>query len=66
MYKRQQQVLEVRLDNDGADEGTNSDLFLAPYDLVLVPSSDVSDVNVWVDQYIRRMVPIPISFQYTF
>jgi polysaccharide export outer membrane protein len=52
-----QHVLEVLLDEDD-DEGRNADLFLAPYDLVLVPSSNVADVNLWVDQYIRQNIPI--------
>jgi len=33
-------------------------VFLAPYDLVVVPSSSVADVNKWVDQYIRQNVPV--------
>ena len=49
---------------DGTD--TSQDISLAPFDIVYVPRSIISNVNVWVDQYIRRMVPIPISFQYTF
>jgi polysaccharide export outer membrane protein len=53
-----QQVLEVLLDEDDDDEGRNADLFLAPYDLVLVPSSNVADMNLWVDQYIRQNIPI--------
>jgi protein involved in polysaccharide export with SLBB domain len=53
-----QQVFEVLLDEEEDDEGRNADLFLAPYDLVLVPSSDVADVNLWVDQYIRQNIPI--------
>jgi hypothetical protein len=29
-----------------------------PYDTVYVPSSRVSDVNKWVDQYIRKNIPL--------
>ena len=43
------------------DSGQNADLYLAPYDLVLVPASDVADVNKWVDQYIRQNIPITPS-----
>jgi polysaccharide biosynthesis/export protein len=49
---------------DGTD--ISQDLALAPFDIVYVPRSTISNVNVWVDQYIRRMIPIPISFQYSF
>lgn len=38
------------------------DVVLAPYDIVYVPRSAVSNVNLWVDQYIRRNIPIPFGF----
>jgi protein involved in polysaccharide export with SLBB domain len=56
-----QQVFEIRLDRYEDPQGQNSDLHLAPYDLVLVPESGVSDVNQWVDQYIRQNIPITPS-----
>ncbi len=51
-----QQVIEIERDEDGASN--DHDVFLAPYDLVVVPSTGVSDVNKWVDQYIRQNIPI--------
>jgi protein involved in polysaccharide export with SLBB domain len=53
-----QQVFEIRLDGSEGPQGQGADLYLAPYDLVLVPESGVSDVNKWVDQYIRQNIPI--------
>jgi protein involved in polysaccharide export with SLBB domain len=53
-----QEVHRISLDGSGKEQGENSDLYLAPYDLVLVPSSDVADVNKWVNQYIRQNIPI--------
>jgi protein involved in polysaccharide export with SLBB domain len=50
-----QQVIAVDLEEEGA---ANRDVFLAPYDLVVVPSSNVADVNKWVDQYIRQNIPV--------
>jgi protein involved in polysaccharide export with SLBB domain len=50
-----QQVIAVDLEEEG---GANRDVFLAPYDLVVVPSSGVADVNKWVDQYIRQNIPV--------
>jgi len=38
------------------------DVALAPYDIVYVPRSGISNVNLWVDQYIRRNIPIPFGF----
>lgn len=37
---------------DGTD--LNQDIYLLPYDIVLVPRSKIADVNLWVDLYIRR------------
>ena len=53
-----QEVHRISLDGEGEKLGQTSDLYLAPYDLVLVPSSDVADVNKWVNQYIRQNIPI--------
>lgn len=50
-----QQVIAVDLEQEG--DG-NHDVFLAPYDLVVVPSSGVADVNKWMDQYIRQNIPV--------
>jgi protein involved in polysaccharide export with SLBB domain len=56
-----QEVHRIQLGGEGEEQGQNADLYLAPYDLVLVPSSDVADVNKWVDQYIRQNIPITPS-----
>ena len=45
---------------DGSDIG--QDIPLMPFDIVFVPKSSVSNVNQWVDQYIRRNIPIPLNF----
>lgn len=34
-------------------------LLLQPYDIVYVPMKTVVHVNIWVDQYIRQMIPFP-------
>lgn len=34
-------------------------LYLQPYDVVYVPNSPVDEVAIWVDNYIRRMIPFP-------
>ena len=47
----------------GADPA--QDLALQPFDVVVVPRSGVSDLNLWVDQYIRRMLPFSAGFSYT-
>jgi polysaccharide export outer membrane protein len=41
---------------DGSDAG--QDLPLVPFDIIYVPKSHIANVNVWVDQYIRKMLPV--------
>jgi polysaccharide export outer membrane protein len=48
----------------GADK--SQDITLAPYDIVFVPKSPVANVNQFVDQYIRKNVPIPFGLSYGF
>jgi len=42
----------------------SQDILLAPYDIVYVPKSAVANVNQFVDQYIRRNIPIPFGVTY--
>jgi len=44
-------------------DGTDmlQDIALKPFDIVYVPKLPISNVNVWVDRYIRRNIPINIS-----
>lgn len=34
-------------------------IYLQPTDLVLVPNTAVDEANIWVDKYIRQMLPFP-------
>jgi protein involved in polysaccharide export with SLBB domain len=47
---------------DGSDP--TQDLALQPADIVYVPKSPIANVNLWVDQYIRKNIPIPFGFSY--
>jgi len=47
---------------DGTDP--SQDLALQPADIVYVPRSPIASVNLWVDQYIRKNIPIPFGFSY--
>lgn len=40
------------------------DILLAPYDIVYVPKSTIANINQFVDQYIRRNIPIPFGITY--
>jgi protein involved in polysaccharide export with SLBB domain len=37
-------------------------VLLQPYDIVYVPPKNVVMVNIWVDQYLRAMIPFPRLF----
>ncbi len=52
--------LEHALDN--TDMG--QDINLAPNDIVYVPKTTIANVDVWVDQYIRRLLPFSMSAYY--
>ena len=41
--------------------GGNEQIFISPRDVILVPPKPIVVVNTWVDQYIRRMIPIPLT-----
>ncbi len=65
------QVVLIRRGPDGKAEGReidtrkiadgsspSSDVLLNPYDVVYVPKSKIANVDVFVDQYIRQLLPI--------
>jgi polysaccharide biosynthesis/export protein len=41
------------------------DITLQPYDVVIVPRSGIANLNIWVDQYIRRLIPFGLGISYT-
>lgn len=49
-----------RLDADVYDWGSQPAIFLQARDIVFVPNTAIDDVNIWVDQWIRQMLPLPI------
>jgi len=48
----------ISLDAEKAMKGIalSQDIYLKPYDMVIVPRSRIADVNLWVAQYIRNNV----------
>ncbi len=44
---------------DGSDRA--QDISVMPNDIIYVPRSHIANVNLWIDQYIRRNIPIPIG-----
>ncbi len=45
--------------------GTVPPVFLQPGDIIVVPNTAIDEVNIWVDKYIRQMLPFPylVPFQ---
>lgn len=41
------------------------DLKLSPRDIVIIPKSGIAQADLWVDQYIRRLLPFGMSVNYT-
>jgi polysaccharide export outer membrane protein len=58
--------LAFRVDLKKARNGSDlaQDISLAPFDIVFVPRSSVANVNLWLDQYIRKNIPIPFTLTY--
>tara|TARA_R110002094_G_scaffold103895_5_gene103374 strand:+ start:600 stop:1346 length:747 start_codon:yes stop_codon:yes gene_type:complete len=48
-----------RLDADIYRWGSQPPIFLQARDIVFVPNTAIDDVDIWVDQFIRRMLPFP-------
>ena len=48
----------ISLDAEKAMKGIDlkQDIYVRPYDMVIVPRSNIADVNLWVNQYIRSNV----------
>ncbi len=49
---------------DGSD--TRQDITLQPYDVVYVPKTKIAEVDAWVDQYVRQLIPAPFGIGYAF
>jgi len=56
------QILPINLDDVIKGIDNRQDIILLPYDIVYVPRSKIANVNQWVDQYIRKNIPIPFSY----
>ncbi len=59
-------IFTVNLANVIDGSNLSEDVTLMPFDIVFVPKSPIANVDLWVDQYLRRLIPIPFGFGYTF
>jgi polysaccharide biosynthesis/export protein len=51
-------VVDITLAIDGTDK--SQDIALMPYDMVYVPRSSIANVDIWVDQYMRKVLPFSL------
>ncbi len=58
-------VYSIDLDAAMSGEDIAQNVVLKPYDIVYVPKSAIANINTWIDQYIRRNIPIymGVSFE---
>jgi len=42
------------------------DLELLPYDIVFVPKTVIAKVDLFVDQYVRQLIPVTLGFGFTY
>ena len=42
----------------------SQDIYLKPFDMVLVPRTRIADIGLWVNQYIRSTISVPREFLY--
>ena len=58
-------VLSVDLASVMSGSDLSQDLLLQAYDVVIVPRSGIANLGLWVDQYIKRVLPFSLGFSYT-
>ncbi|MBI1920750.1 MAG: polysaccharide biosynthesis/export family protein [Geobacter sp.] len=51
----------LNLENTMESAYLDQDIGLLPFDIVHIPKSHIANLNKWVDQYIRKNVPVPIG-----
>jgi polysaccharide export outer membrane protein len=54
---RERLVFAVNLEAAMSGDDPSQDVVLRASDIVIVPRNGISNLNVWVDQYIRRNIP---------
>lgn len=54
------QITVINLEDFRYGKDFSQDIMLAPYDIVFVPKSPIGNVDTWVDQYVRRILPFSL------
>jgi polysaccharide biosynthesis/export protein len=56
--------LDIEKAMNGKDP--SQDVYLQPYDMIIVPRTGIGDVDVWVDQYLAKTVGVFSGYAYFF
>jgi len=59
-------TFSVNIDKIVSGEDPSQNVTVHPLDTIFVPRSDIADADIWVDQYIRQMLPVPGSASATY
>jgi protein involved in polysaccharide export with SLBB domain len=62
----QQEIFAVNIDKVLSGTDLTQNVPIHPLDTIVVPRSDIASLDVWVDQYIRQALPIPVSGSLTY
>jgi polysaccharide biosynthesis/export protein len=54
-------VYKISIPDSFDESGNSKDIYLRPNDIVYVPKSAISNINTWVDLYLRKNIPIPLG-----
>ncbi len=59
-------IFTVNIEDVISGSDLTQDMNLRPYDIVFVPKLPIANIDLWVDQYIRRLIPIPFGFGFNY
>ncbi|MEZ5978694.1 MAG: polysaccharide biosynthesis/export family protein [Planctomycetota bacterium] len=53
-----------RIDARPSHWDTETPMYLQAFDVVYVPNTNIDHVDIWVDNFIRRLIPLPLPIAY--
>jgi protein involved in polysaccharide export with SLBB domain len=59
-------LYRTNLDDAISGRSFQADLKLAPRDIVIIPRTGIAKVDLWIDQYIRKFLPINLNAGYSY
>jgi protein involved in polysaccharide export with SLBB domain len=59
-------IFSLNTDKIVSGQDLSQDMTIHPLDTILVPRSDIAQADIWVDQHIRQLLPVPGSVSGTY